>query len=182
VTVVRAGDVVDNPVTRESIRFVATGVETDGERIEMELTMFAGGFVPVLHVHPQQVETFNVLAGRPRFTVSGVTRDASPGEELVVQPGTPHIFCNPTGEDVRIGIEFRPALRTDQLFVTLAALANTGKLNRRGIPRNPLVGALFAHVYRNELRPASPLLRLANAFAAPGARLAKAFGLRLPGA
>jgi mannose-6-phosphate isomerase-like protein (cupin superfamily) len=171
----RIGQVVDNPVTKDSLTIVAM----DDERFEMDFTMFPGGFIPTLHTHPNQQERFRIVAGRPLFTVSRRKHRAAPGEEIVVPPRTAHKFRNPTGEDVLVNVEFRPALRTAELFVTLGALAQTGKLNKRGIPRNPILGAMFVHEFRNEVRGAG-LLALTTPFVAPLAALGRLLGLRLP--
>jgi quercetin dioxygenase-like cupin family protein len=169
------GDVLENTVTRERFTIVAL----DEERYEMDFTMFPGGFVPTLHTHPNQHERFRVLSGRPLFTVSGKKHQASAGEEIVVPPKTPHVFRNPTDEDAHLLIEYRPPFRTPELFATLAALAKTGKLGKRGLPRNPLLGAMFAHEFRNEIRGAG-LFALTNPFVAPLAGLGRMLGLRLP--
>jgi hypothetical protein len=76
-------------------------------------------------------------------------------------------------------IEFRPALRTAELFATLGAIAVAGGLNKRGIPRNLLLGALFVHEFRDEVRAAG-VLRPLNAVAVPFARVARSLGMKLP--
>jgi mannose-6-phosphate isomerase-like protein (cupin superfamily) len=171
----KPGDVVENPVTKDRLTFVAI----DEDRMEMDFTMFPGGFIPSLHTHPNQTETFRIISGRPLFTVNGRQHEASPGEEIVVEPGTPHIFRNPTDEDAHLRIEFRPALRTAELFVTLGALARQGKLAKGGLPRNPFLGAIFAHEFRNEARAAGAMA-LANPLVGPAAAIGRRLGLRLP--
>ncbi|HYZ91030.1 MAG TPA: cupin domain-containing protein [Actinomycetota bacterium] len=169
------GQVVDNPVTKDTLTIVAMG----DDRFEMDFTMYPGGFIPTLHTHPNQQERFRIVAGRPLFSVARRKHRASPGETIVVPPRTAHKFRNDTGEDVRINVEFTPALRTAELFVVLGTLAQTGKLTKRGIPRNPLLGAMFVHEFRNEIRSAG-MLAITNAFVAPMAALGRLFGLRLP--
>lgn len=171
----KVGDVVSNPVTKDRLTIVAL----DDERYEMDFTMFPGGFVPTLHTHPHQQETFRIISGRPLFTVLGSKREAVAGEEIVVPPNTPHVFRNPTDTDASLAIEFRPPLRTPELFVTLAALAKDGKLARNGLPRNPLLGAIFVHEFRNEVRGAG-LFALTNPFVAALAALGRLLGVRLP--
>lgn len=169
------GQVVENPVTKDTLTILAN----EPDRFEMDFTMFPGGFIPTLHTHPNQQERFRIVAGRPLFTVGRRKREAAPGDEIVVPPGTAHKFRNPTNDDVNINVEFRPALRTAEVFVTLGAFANDGKLSKRGIPRNPLLGAMFVHEFRKEIRSAG-ILGFANAFVAPMAALGRLFGLRLP--
>jgi mannose-6-phosphate isomerase-like protein (cupin superfamily) len=168
-------DTLTNPVTGEQIRFV--GDSTD--RLEMDFTLRPGGFVPVVHVHPNQEERFDVLAGRPQFRVGRNKRVAQAGESVTVPPRVPHVLANPGADEVRVRITFTPALRTREMFEVITALANTGKMSRRGIPRNPFLGALLAREFRNEAVPGG-IWRIPNAFASVGAAIARAFGLRLP--
>jgi mannose-6-phosphate isomerase-like protein (cupin superfamily) len=164
-----------NPVTGEQIRFVGDSPD----RLELDFTLRPGGFVPVVHVHPNQEERFDVLAGRPHFRVGRKDLTAGAGETIAVPPRTPHTFDNPGTEDVRVRITFTPALRTREMFEVITALANSRKMTRRGIPRNPLLGALLAHEFRNEAAPAG-VWRIPNALAPIGAAIARALGLRLP--
>jgi mannose-6-phosphate isomerase-like protein (cupin superfamily) len=176
----RAGDLIEDPVTKQRIRFVKTRADTGGELLQLDFEMFPGGFVPTLHIHPGQEERFIVHSGAPRFTVAGKESDAGPGQTVSVPPGVPHVFRNPTEDDVRIIIEFRPALRTEEMFEVLYALGRNGKLTRNGLPRNPIVAAMFAREFSNETRAASSVLRIATALAAPVAPLGRLFGLELP--
>jgi len=160
---------ITNPITGESASFSLR----DGA-LEMDFHMKPGGFVPYAHVHPNQEERFKILAGRPRFLVGRGWVDASPGEELVVPPKTKHAFHNPTDEDVHLTITLTPALRTEEMFRSLFALATEGRFTRRMFPKNPLMGALFAREFRHEARSASVFLRTLDVFSPVGAVLARA--------
>jgi mannose-6-phosphate isomerase-like protein (cupin superfamily) len=168
-------DVISNPVTKETVRFVYDSVD----RLEMEHTFGPGGFVPVEHVHPHQEERFDVLEGHPHFLVKGAQVVGSPGTSVVVPPRTPHFFENPGPEQTRVRITFTPALRTREMFEVIDALANSGKMSKRGIPRNPFVGALLAHEFRREAKPAGAW-RIPQVLAPIGAAIARAVDLRLP--
>jgi quercetin dioxygenase-like cupin family protein len=152
--VARAGETVENPVTRERLTFIRTAADTGGEVLEFDLVLAPGGFVPAMHVHPSQEERFEVLAGSPRFRVGAAERTASVGETLNVPPGTPHRFWNPGSTDAHLRIELRPALRMEEVLEETATLARNGKLNRKGLP-NPIYGAVLAHEYAAEFAPAA---------------------------
>jgi quercetin dioxygenase-like cupin family protein len=177
--VAKAGDLISSPPTGERIQFAETSKDTGGELLRFEYWQEPGGAVPAVHLHPQQQETFHVRAGRPRFTIRGEIRDAAPGETLVVPPGTPHVFGNPTDAQVHVTIELRPALRSEDMFVALYTLAAQGRLTRVGIPTNPLLGALFARQFRNEVRPVGWMRALAT-LTPPAASVARLFGMSLP--
>ena len=175
----RAGDLIEDPVTSQRIMFLKTREDTRGELLQMDFVMWPGGFVPTLHVHPSQEERFIIHSGRPRFSVAGKETDGAPGETISVPPGVPHVFKNPTQDDVHLTIEFRPALRTEELFEVLYAMGRDGKLARNGLPRNPIVAAMFAREFRNETQAAGAFLRFASMLGAPVAALGKLLGMRL---
>src|ERR671918_500973 len=102
----RTGEVIEDPVTKQRITFLKTREDTGGELLQMDFVMWPGGFVPTLHLHPSQEETFIVHSGKPRFTVAGNVSDVGPGQTITVAPGVAHVFKNPTDSDVHLTIEF----------------------------------------------------------------------------
>jgi quercetin dioxygenase-like cupin family protein len=176
---VRAGDVIQDPVTKQRIMFLKTREGTGGELLQMDFVMWPGGFVPTLHTHPSQEETFIVHSGKPHFTVEGKESDGQPGQTIAVPPGVPHVFDNPTDEDVHLTIELRPALRSEEMFEVLYAMGREGKLARNGLPRNPIRAAMFAREFQSETQPAGALLRFAAMLSAPVAAVGRLFGMEL---
>jgi mannose-6-phosphate isomerase-like protein (cupin superfamily) len=169
-------DTIENPVTGERIRFLPSG----GDDLRFEISLRPGGFVPFAHVHPNQEERFEILAGRPRFRIGREQRDVQPGEVVVVPPGIRHAFHNPTEDEVRILITFAPSMRTEELFRVFFALAEAGKLSRRAVPYNLLLGARLAHEYRREARTTGFPLGFAHRLSPAGAMFARILRLRLP--
>jgi len=151
--VARAGETIENPITRERVTFLVTGQETNGAFLRVEHVFGQGGFVPAAHLHPQQVERFEVIAGSPRFRIDGEERTARPGDVVTIAPGTPHTWWNAGDNETRVLIEFRPALRTEEIFEILFALGRERRLNKRSVP-NPLLGAVLAQEYAQEARVA----------------------------
>jgi quercetin dioxygenase-like cupin family protein len=99
------------------LRLVRTGAETGGELLEMEATYGGTGQLPPEHIHPSQVERFEVLEGTIRAIVDGTERRYGPGESFEVPAGTPHQM---TAEGpARTRWEVRPALRTAEFFERL---------------------------------------------------------------
>jgi hypothetical protein len=60
---VRPGQTVENPVTGERFTFTATAASTEGELLAFDFALKPGGAVPMPHVHPEQSERFEVVAG-----------------------------------------------------------------------------------------------------------------------
>jgi quercetin dioxygenase-like cupin family protein len=154
---VKAGDILEHPITRERIVVLKTARDTGGELFQMELTLQPGGFVAGEHIHPLQDERFEVLSGSLRGSVEGKEWTAGPGDTRVVQAGTPHVWSNAGDTDLRVIVEFRPALKTEEFFETFFGLAQDGKVNpKTGLP-SLLQTAVSASAFRNEIVPMRPL-------------------------
>ena len=141
------GQTLANPVTGERFRFTDTAASTGGELLAFDFALRPGGAVPVPHVHPNQTERFEVLEGRMRFRVGLRTRHAGPGDVLEIPPGVAHSFANDGDIEARLRVEIRPALDMEDFLAEVVAMAETGRMTRRGLPRNPLQLARLARAY-----------------------------------
>jgi quercetin dioxygenase-like cupin family protein len=126
------GQVLSNPVTGERFVFHATSDDTAGELLEFDLVVEPHGRVPSGHVHPGQHESFEVLAGTVKFRKGVHTVVATPGDVVVVEPGTYHRFANAADSTAVVRCRVEPALRMEELFETVAALAIEGRTMRSG--------------------------------------------------
>lgn len=175
-----AGQTIENPVTGERLTFLQTAADTGGELMSFEFTLGPGGGVPVAHVHRFQEERYHVLEGTFAFRIRRSRIEFGAGRSLAVRARVPHRLWNPTDRDARMVIEFRPALRMEDLFVDLWALARTRRTNRWGIPQDPLLAALVGHTYLREgALPVVPAW-LQRVSVTPVAGLARLLGYRLP--
>ena len=171
---VRVGDVIENPVTGETMTFLATGRETAGELLRIDMRVRPGGFVASEHVHPEQEERFQIASGEIALRMNGEERRYGVGERITIPAGTPHVWWNTGSSELRVLLEFRPAGRFAEFITSFFALAQQGRTNRRGIPTNPLqLIATFAE-YADTVRgmsPPWPVQRLVFALLNPIARL-----------
>jgi quercetin dioxygenase-like cupin family protein len=60
------------------------------DELEVEATWTASVASPPPHMHPSQVELFEVRAGRLMASVEGTERSLEPGETLEIPRGTSH--------------------------------------------------------------------------------------------
>ena len=150
------GRTLENPVTGERFTFTHTAQSTDGELLAFDLELRPGGAVPLAHVHPIQSERFEVLEGEMRFRLGLRSRMAGPGDVVHVDPGVAHSFANPGIGGARVHVEVRPALRMQEMFAEVIAMARDGRMTSRGLPRYPLELATFARKYDQEAH--APLL------------------------
>jgi quercetin dioxygenase-like cupin family protein len=136
--VAKAGDVIENPDTRERITFLKTTRETNGQLLRYEDVLPPRFFIPE-HVHPHQEERHEVLSGTLRGRVGGQERDYAAGETVIGPAGVPHAWRNPSeDEELHLVSELRPPLRFETLFETSFGLSRDGKTTKQGIPKNPL--------------------------------------------
>ena len=156
VGMISPGQTLENPVTGERFTFTHTAATTGGELLAFELGLRPGGAVPIPHVHPIQTERFEVVAGRMRFRVGLRTRIAGPGDVVEVAPRVIHSFANAGDEEARVLVEVRPALAMEQMLAEVVAMAEAGRLTRRGLPRSLRDLARLARKYDREAH--APLL------------------------
>src|SRR6201982_360021 len=70
---------------------------TTGHRLGIgEITLAPHTNGPPQHRHARHDEGFYVVSGTARFTVGETTYDAPAGSLVMVPPGAPHTFANPT--------------------------------------------------------------------------------------
>lgn len=170
-----SGQVLCNPVSGERFVFHTTAGDSAGRLLEFDLVVEPRGRVPGGHVHPGQQESFEVRNGIMKFRKGLRTVTAGPGDLVVVEPGTFHRFANAGDEPALIRVRVTPALRMEQLFETVAALAGEGRTLSSGMPR-PLDLALFMREFAAEVAaPVAP--GAARAVIAPLAAIGERRGL-----
>lgn len=128
-----AGQRIESPTSGLTFTFEQTGTESDGALLAFRAEVAPGASV-VAHRHLLQEERFQVLEGEASFKVRRKVAVLGPGEQLAIAPGDPHSFRNETDRPVELKVEFRPALRTAELFEALFALDRAGQVNRFGAP------------------------------------------------
>ncbi|MBA9050140.1 cupin domain-containing protein [Streptomyces griseofuscus] len=81
---------------------------------------------PPQHRHARHDEGFYVLSGTVRFTVGDEDYDAGTGTLVMVPPGTPHTFANPTDQPAVMLSTFTPDLYV-QYFRDLQDVLASGR-------------------------------------------------------
>ena len=89
--------------------------ETGGEYVEFEWEFPAGTFAPPPHVHPSQVEEYEVLEGEFEVMVDGEWQTLRTGESASVPARVNHTFGRPKAF-VRVRNFHRPALRFESFI------------------------------------------------------------------
>jgi quercetin dioxygenase-like cupin family protein len=174
----KAGDELVNAVTGLRTVFRKTARETGGELLQVDWIGEPGWTTGPDHVHPRQEERFEVLSGKLGLRVEGVERVLGEGEEVTAPAGSAHAAWNAGEHQVHALIDFRPALRTETAFETLAGLARDGKTNKAGAPRNPLLLALVLRHFEDEIYFVRPPLAVQRVVFGAFASVARLLGYR----
>ncbi|MBR7836827.1 cupin domain-containing protein [Actinospica durhamensis] len=81
---------------RTTMRILEDGSHTDHRLGMGEITLAPHTDGPPQHRHARHDEGFYVVSGTARFTVGERVYDAPAGTLVMVPPGAPHTFANPT--------------------------------------------------------------------------------------
>jgi mannose-6-phosphate isomerase-like protein (cupin superfamily) len=174
------GQEMVNPISRERWVWLHTAASTGGAFCEFELHLGQGALVAASHIHPFQQERFEVKTGAIRVKAGGVEALLGPGDSRTVEAGAVHAWSNAAEGSSVVLVRLTPALRSEDFFAGFCALAHSGKANSKGMPRNPLRLAVYAHQFRREAQlpaTANPIVAtILRAFAALG----RAVGIETP--
>ncbi len=71
---------------------------------------------PFFHIHPNAIETYEILEGEMEFFVKDKWFTAKKGDKLSVPKGVTHMFRNPTDKIVKVYNTHQPALKMEEFF------------------------------------------------------------------
>jgi quercetin dioxygenase-like cupin family protein len=108
---------------------------TGGESVEMEFVLPSGCVPPPPHIHPEQVEEYEVLEGSFDVVVEGQWRTLAPGDSVAVPIGALHTFRNRSGAVVRVRNWHRPAMRFEEFIERTCETLRAAGVRRRRDPR-----------------------------------------------
>lgn len=90
------------------VRILEDGSATEHRLGMGEITLAPHTEGPPQHRHARHDEGFYVVAGTARFTVGAMSYDAPAGSLVMVPPGAPHTFSNPSDQVVVMLNTFTP--------------------------------------------------------------------------
>jgi quercetin dioxygenase-like cupin family protein len=149
----QVGEVIENPAMGARLRFRRIGSANGESLLEFDFFLRPGGVIAVEHLHPYQEERLEVISGAVQGHVDGKPHTVVTGGESIVPAGVTHAWWNAADGETHLRVQFRPALRTAELFEIAFALARNGRTNGSGVPRFPKRLAFLA-AFPDEFRPA----------------------------
>jgi hypothetical protein len=131
------------------------GAESAEGDLSFDLIGRARGFVTLPHLHVDQVERFEIIAGQMRVRLGGVWHLLRPGERFEVPAAAPHRQVPAGLEPGHIRVTVSPAGRTEEFMRHLAELSSAGQFTASGMPR-PVAGARLIREFGDTGRAAFP--------------------------
>lgn len=161
---------IEDPVLHQRYEFTRKG-----DVMLVDLWAEAGSKVPD-HLHPAQVERWEVVEGEATFYVDGHRQSVGPGGRVLAPPGARHRFEVSPGGPARLRAEVEPALDIEGFLTDGAALNRTGRYTPRGVPKTPraaVAAAAFLKRYQDTTVLLSPPRLIQRLFLLPLARFAR---------
>jgi quercetin dioxygenase-like cupin family protein len=108
------------------MRILEDGATTSHRLGIGEITLAPHTAGPPQHRHARHDEGFYVVSGMARFTVGATDYDAPAGTLVMIPPGAPHTFANPTDDTTVVLNTFTPDLYV-QYFRDLRDMIASGQ-------------------------------------------------------
>jgi mannose-6-phosphate isomerase-like protein (cupin superfamily) len=134
------GDVFEMP---DGAKYIVRTSSADarGEYVEFEWVYAPGVFAPPPHIHPSQVEDYEILEGELEVMIGDQWRTLRTGESASVPVGVNHTFKRPK-QFVRVRNFHRPALGFEDYIEGMHRLSQAKKIRGLKDPRLPIYLAM----------------------------------------
>ncbi|MGC4100536.1 cupin domain-containing protein [Ferruginibacter sp.] len=140
-----------NPIQRDSVTFLKTHAETNGEYTLVEVELADGGGVG-LHYHKTYAEKFNCISGQVQVQLGKDVTVLHAGESATASPNINHLFKNRSGVPSRFTVELRPASRGFEQSLQIGyGLASDGLCKKNGFPKDKLALAWLFEISESNL-------------------------------
>lgn len=139
-----------------------TGIETKGQSLDLHWDLLPGCNMkdPLVHTHPNAIETYEILEGEMEFFIKNKWISAKKGDKLTVQMGVAHTFRNPTDKIVKVYNTHQPALKMQEYFEDVVKVLDKvtnqrTKEFKMDFNSKLYLGALMSQ-YRNDIIAVNP--------------------------
>ena len=185
---IKAGFETTDPRTGTRTVLIKGADETGGRGWVLDVHCPQGAPVPnPAHLHPTWVETFEILQGTAVYVLNGEQRSLNTGESAVLPAAVPHIHPRNTGTGEMVYRQTNdfgattPEAVTDVMgaLATLNGLTREGRVNARGLPKNPFQFVATGRIYtKHGVYDAAIPVPIQKALVATFGPLAGALGYR----
>jgi quercetin dioxygenase-like cupin family protein len=109
--------------------------DSDGAFVEMEFAVPSGCVAPPPHIHPRQVESYEVIEGTFEVMVAGEWTTLAEGDSASVPQAVDHTYRNRSGETARVLNWHRPAVGFEDFIERVGTLLSDAGVRRKRDPR-----------------------------------------------
>jgi len=120
--------------TGDTIEFIETSSDTNGERVTLKVTLKSKGQTVDDHIHLLQEENFKILSGRMTYFLDGKQHDLNAGEEVTLPKNRPHNHYNMGDEPAEYMQQITPGMDIDFFLENLFGMINDGKVKDGKLP------------------------------------------------
>lgn len=119
--------------TGESITFIKTSADTNGEYLEMICTLPAARQGPPKHIHTFQTEFFEATEGKLGLFVGDHNKVLEPGQAYELPANTKHGFYTADNTDIKFRVVYKPALDIEWFMTEIFASMNRANSTKPSI-------------------------------------------------
>ena len=128
------GQILVDQFTGDTIKFLETAKDTNGERVTLNVTLKSKGQTVDDHVHLIQNETFKMISGRMTYFINGEKKYLNSGEEITLPKNVPHNHYNTDDEPAVYIQTISPGIDVDYFLENLFGMINDGKVKNGQLP------------------------------------------------
>jgi quercetin dioxygenase-like cupin family protein len=140
-----------NPIQKDTVVFLKTSADTDGEYTLVEVELANGGGVG-LHYHKTYSEAFECMEGEVQIKLDKAINVLQAGQCATAEPYVNHLFRNRSGKSCKFRVELRPASRGFEQSLQIGyGLANDGLCKNNGFPKDKLALAWLFDISESNL-------------------------------
>jgi quercetin dioxygenase-like cupin family protein len=140
-----------NPIQKDTVTFLKTAADTNGECTLVEVTLADGGGVG-LHYHKTYSEKFTATEGKVQVQLGKMFYKLTAGQSATAEPNVNHLFRNRSGKPCKFMVELRPASRGFEQSLQIGyGLARDGKCKPNGFPKDRLALAWLFEISESNL-------------------------------
>ncbi len=142
---------IHNPVQKDTVTFLKTSDDTNGEYTLVEVELADGGGVG-LHYHKTYSEKFDCVENEVQIKLGKSIYTLKPGETATAKPTVNHFFRNRSGKQCKFRVELRPASKGFEQSLQIGyGLARDGKTDKKGFPKDRLALAWLFDISESNL-------------------------------
>lgn len=148
------GQILDMTPLGMKFTVLRSAEDTGGRSLDLHWELLPGCNMkdPLVHIHPDAIETYEVLEGEMEFFVKDKWVTAKKGFKLTVPKGVNHTFRNPTTETVKVYNTHEPAFDMEGYFEDVCAVLDEVTANRTKPFEMNLKAKLYLGVLMNNYR------------------------------